>query len=359
MKPTLQEIFTTVFNPDPMDLFSVMVDVPTATVADTPDWKDRRELAAEWVEELATTGFHTLPLIDFDATGGNNADLPALVRMNGETAALKDALAPATVIIALTQYSATAPLHGMLNYRNDLRVASMPRFARRMMDSAMCADYRDVSRKAHMLADCLTRARQAHVVFSAENASLTFDLRHRTGFADGGLCHPSMAPTLINLPSGEGFIAPYEGERAGDSSQTEGLIPVFCTKHKETVWFTVKQNRISCVDGPARSARHFNDLFEVDAARRNIAELGLGCNDAAVVWGNVLEDEKAGFHWAFGRSEHIGGITGPECFTDPRHVIHSDVVYARQCPIHIKSMDIITDSGVTDSVIRDGVYTVF
>ena len=37
--------------------------------------------------------------------------------------------------------------------------------------------------------------------------------------------------------------------------------------------------------------------------------------NAAIVTGNVLEDEKAGFHWAYGRSEHLGGVTGPDAFT--------------------------------------------
>ena len=30
----------------------------------------------------------------------------------------------------------------------------------------------------------------------------------------------------------------------------------------------------------------------------------------AEVTGCVLEDEKAGFHWAFGRSDHLGGVVG-------------------------------------------------
>src|SRR5690606_35600610 len=90
----------------------------------------------------------------------------------------------------------------------------------------------------------------------------------------------------------------------------------------------VRQNRITEINGGAYAAK-LRAHFDVDPARRNIAELGLGCNDAAVVQGSVLEDEKAGFHWAYGRSEHLGGTVGPDAFSDPAHVVHHDIVYAR------------------------------
>jgi len=40
-----------------------------------------------------------------------------------------------------------------------------------------------------------------------------------------------------------------------------------------------------------------------------------------------LQDEKLGFHIAFGRSEHFGGIIGPDDFSSPEEVIHLDRIY--------------------------------
>ena len=48
-------------------------------------------------------------------------------------------------------------------------------------------------------------------------------------------------------------------------------------------------------------------FFNENKSRRNIAELGIGCNPWAVVTGNSLEDEKVGLHIAYELSSHLGG----------------------------------------------------
>jgi len=48
-------------------------------------------------------------------------------------------------------------------------------------------------------------------------------------------------------------------------------------------------------------------FFAENDTRRNIAELGIGCNPKAVITGNILEDEKVGLHIAYGMSSHLGG----------------------------------------------------
>ena len=110
--------------------------------------------------------------------------------------------------------------------------------------------------------------------------------------------------------------------------------------------------------GKTTQAASFKAYFEEDPIRGNIAELALGCNPKAVVWGNVLEDEKAGFHWAYGRSEHLGGTIGPEQFKIPAHIVHQDIVYAKDSPIQVASLLLISADGKTRQIIRDGAYLI-
>jgi leucyl aminopeptidase (aminopeptidase T) len=86
----------------------------------------------------------------------------------------------------------------------------------------------------------------------------------------------------------------------------------------------------------------------------NIAEVAIGCNDMARVTGNLLEDEKAGFHWAYGRSDHLHGKFGAKEFSSPEKVIHLDFVYAKGNPIVCKKLVFIHPDGTGTLAIRDG-----
>ncbi len=106
-------------------------------------------------------------------------------------------------------------------------------------------------------------------------------------------------------------------------------------------------------------ATQLRAVFEQDPARTNIAEVAFGCNEWAQVTGNVLEDEKAGFHWAYGRSDHLGGTVGPDAFRRPENVIHLDTVYAQGNPIGVRRAVLITAQGKRIEVIRDGGYVLW
>ncbi|HMP74054.1 MAG TPA: aminopeptidase [Kiritimatiellia bacterium] len=350
----LPRLLRDVFDPQPGETALVIVDVPHGSIPDHQDWKDRRDMAADWQKALVELGVPTPPVLFYPATGANNGDLPLHGQLDGKTVVLHDLIAKANIVTAMTRYSATAPLSMLTRRYPKLRVASMPNVLRRMEQSALAADYTEVARKANLLADLLERAERAEITFDTGH-HVTFDLRHRHAHADDGMCRPDKQGfRLINLPSGEAFIVPYEGERPGDPSRTRGEIPL--SWKGQTCVVHVEQNRITDISGPSPAAEELRAHFDVDPARRNIAELGLGCNDRAIITGNVLEDEKAGFHWAYGRSEHLGGTVAPDAFSDPAHVVHHDIVYAPGCPITIRRLDLLDPSGQAQAVIINGAY---
>ncbi len=351
----LSRLLVDVFAPDHNDRALIMVDIPNEPEADNDDWRERRIMAQEWQAGLTALGIPTAPLLVFPATGANNGDLPETGEQDGHTVHIEQALADATIAIAMTRYSATAHLSMATRRYDHLRAASMPNVLRRMEQSALAADYKEVARKATRLAWLLNQADTAETTFSTGHR-LRFDLRYRAAHADDGLCRRDKAGfRVINLPSGEAFKVPYEGEQPGEPSRTAGQIPL--PWNGALYMLEVEANHVVGLsgDGPERGwlEAHFNR----DPARRNIAEIGLGCNDRAIITGNVLEDEKAGFHLAYGRSEHLGGVVGPETFTDPSHVIHHDIVYAKGCPVEIAKLDLITPDGTAQTVILDGHYT--
>ncbi len=350
----LKKLLLDVFAPSENETAVVLVDQPHDDLKDHDHWRERRVMAQEWRHGFESLGLTVLPLVEYEATGVHNADLPSTT-VDGMD--LAEVLAKAHIAVAMTEFSATAPLSTFAARSNgSLRVASMPGVLRRMEQSALSADYKEVARRVHILTGRLTAAISADITFTSGH-HVQFDLRHRRARSDDGLCHRGTSNPLINLPSGEAFIVPYEGEIKDDHSQTAGRIPI--QEEGETVILEVKNNRITGVQGSGEIALYLREYFDMDPARRNIAELGLGCNESAIVAGSVLEDEKAGMHWAYGRSEHLGGTVGPEAFLKPEYVVHRDIVYARDCSIGITSLSLRYEDGTEEEIMRDGLYILF
>ncbi len=361
----LEKFLIDVFAPEPGEHAAVLTDLPTPTSPDTTAWVERRKMAAEWRDGLAAlgrkAGFDVLPLVTYPATGTHGADFPREARVSGKPAEMVSILDEVSLVLALTEFSPTAALVDVCKRRpgaDVFRAASMPGIEKRMERTSLAADYAEVARRCRLLKEAFLQADRAEVTFSSGHSCL-FDLRFRVCEMDDGYLHRDKADDLpvINLPSGETFQVPYEGEKEGIPSRTAGDLPV--ARGEETVVLRVKNNHVEEVVGAGSEAARYRRYFEADPARGNIAELAFGCNDRAEVTGNVLEDEKAGFHWAYGRSDHLGGVTGIRSFRAPENVVHQDIVYARGSPITVTRAEILTAQGKRIQVIRDGDYVLF
>jgi leucyl aminopeptidase (aminopeptidase T) len=171
---------------------------------------------------------------------------------------------------------------------------------------------------------------------------------------DGLLPRFKKGVRLINLPSGETYSVPYEGEVRGAPSWTAGTIPV--VEGGELVLFHLANNRIQLVEGEGPVAQRYRGCFACDPARANVAEVAFGLNDRAEVTGNGLEDEKAGFHWAYGRSDHLGGVVGVSEFRSPETVVHQDLIYARGNPVQVTQATLHHPDGRSIAVILGAQY---
>jgi len=371
----LVEMVRRVFVPRPEEKrLALLVDLPDAKVGDDPAWRARREIALEWSRELQgraqDLGLAT-SLVLYGNVHTNNGDLPehAWIHGGGPLPAAVEDLDPATavplaqvyadhpILLAPTKFSATAPLK-MAAKRHPIRAATMPGFGAEMIPS-LRLDYTEINRRVHLLKDLLDRAEGAEFRFRHPqgDCALHLDLRHRTAHASGGLLPES--GVAGNLPSGEAYIVPYEGELPGDPSRTEGELPV--QFGAEVVRYRIAANRAVEVlsEGP-ESAREA-ELLAREPAYGNMAELGLGvlAHFGVKPIGVVLLDEKLGLHIAFGRSEHFGGQVGPSAFSTADAVVHIDRVYVPEVmpAVQVLSMHLLLAGGSRVEVLKDTAYT--
>lgn len=365
-----------VFRPRPGDrAIAVLVDLPDARTPDHAAWRTRRQMAAAWARELrearAQTGLE-VDLVLYRNVGMGNADLPERCwvhgdgelperaeELSGEPVAFEQIFATHGILLAPTQFSTTAPLK-LQARRHGFRAATMPGFSAEMIP-ALKLDYGEVNRRVGLLKDLLDRAGEARLVFRVDGARehrLRVDLRHRTAHASGGLLQEP--GTAGNLPSGEAYVVPYEGEREGDPSRTEGAMPV--QFGDEVVLYRVEQNRAVAVEPGGPAAQSEAGKLEREPAYGNLAELGLGVLSELGVGstGEVLLDEKLGLHLAFGRSDHFGGQTGAALFSSPEAVVHIDRVYidSLQPRVVVAQADLELEGGEVAPLMREGRYVV-
>lgn len=351
----------TVFAPTENDVFAILHDTPHARATENDAWRERREMASDWHQQISAIagakGFRVLPLVSFPAVAGTNADLPASADMGGAEVAFADILDEATVVLAMMEVSVTGPLiqYGMAKgSAAAFRVASMPMANRNMEDTCYLADPSELVAQGETIREEVVKAEAVEVTFSTGDVC-TFDIRHREVGVDNGYLHPDKQGfPVINLPSGEVWVVPYEGEREGDPSRTRGVIPV-AGEGDDVARFVVEQNRIVDVLGDGPRAIGLREDMEADPMRRNVAEIAFGYNRKARVTGVFIEDEKAGFHWGYGRSEFLGGTIAPKDFASPETVLHVDLPYAKECSITV-SADLISSAGTRTAILRDGEY---
>jgi hypothetical protein len=344
-------------------------------VGDDAAWATRRAIAAEWAAELhgmaGTLGFGT-SLIVYANVHTNNGDLPDtawvlgpggpppnLADLDGSRAVpMDDALRDHPMLLAVTKFSSTAPLK-VAAKKFGFRAATMPGFGEAMIP-ALRLDYLEINRRVGALKDLLDSATGAEIMFGSPQGEsrLWLDLRYRGGHASGGLLHtPGQAG---NLPSGEAYIVPYEGELEGDASGSEGTLPV--QFGGEVVLYEIKGNRAVRVISSGPESDREAALIAREPAYANLAELGLGVLAPFGIKpiGAVLLDEKLGLHIAFGRSDHFGGSVGPKDFTSPEAVVHIDRVYVPELQPDVSPLkvDLLMMDGKVVALMRDGHYVV-
>jgi leucyl aminopeptidase (aminopeptidase T) len=178
------------------------------------------------------------------------------------------------------------------------------------MKRAIHVDYEDMRKRSETIADLLTKADSAHIT-TEKGTDLEISLKGRKSVADFGIYHDK--GDYGNLPAGEAFIAPLEGESNG-TLVVDGAIAGI-GKLEEDVYIAVE-------DGLAKTIENCPQLVKIldvhGAEARNIAELGIGTNEKATITGNILEDEKVmgTVHVALGNNASFGGTVNVSVHLD-------------------------------------------
>ncbi|MBK5232838.1 MAG: aminopeptidase [Thermoleophilia bacterium] len=228
---------------------------------------------------------------------------------------IADAMVAADVLLAPTVQSLSHTAARKRASESGTRVATLPGATVEMLARVMSENMDALKVRGGRVAEILDRGTEARITCD-HGSDLTLGLEGRKAIPDAGeLTH---AGAFGNLPCGEGFIAPAtaEGTLVVDGSIAGvGLV-------SSPVRLTIEGGHLVDATGP--EGEQLMELLTVHGPDgTNVAELGIGTNEKAILTGNILEDEKifGTAHVAFGASAAIGGnIQVP---------VHLDVVSLR------------------------------
>jgi leucyl aminopeptidase (aminopeptidase T) len=240
---------------------------------------------------------------------GDGADATLAVMSERDThaaeppRAIAAAMAAADVVLAPTIQSLSHTAARKAASEAGVRIGTLPGVTEEMLIRLMNGDLEEIRRRGRAIVSAMNAGSQARI--TCENGSdFRFGLDGRNGIVDGGeLSGPG---AFGNLPCGEGFIAPVEGTGEG-TLVVDGSIAGVGLLETPTA-LTVRGGHL--VEASGKDGAALMDLLILHGEDgTNVAELGVGTNEEAILTGNVLEDEKilGSAHVAFGASGAIGG----------------------------------------------------
>ena len=214
---------------------------------------------------------------------------------------IAEAMIAADVLLAPTVQSLSHTAARKQASESGTRVATLPGATVEMLARVMSDDMEKLRRRGHRVAELLDRGTEARLTCD-HGSDLRLGLEGRVAIPDAGELTATGA--FGNLPCGEGFIAPATAE---GTLVVDGSI-AGVGKVSEPVRLTVEGGHLVGATG-AEGAKLMELLTAHGPDGTNVAELGIGTNEKAILTGNILEDEKilGTAHVAFGASAAIGG----------------------------------------------------
>lgn len=329
----LARLLKTVFAPEGGERVAILIDLEDPremeeySFLNNPDYSIQRHAHNVFHKGIkaGVLGLTGGEMFAYKITGGSNLDLPDLAYdAAGRAISLaKDVYPNYDIILAITTYSATAPLTAFAK-QYGFRGATMHGMNDIILQSGLAVDYDEVSREAEALRAGMTGADRAELDFtlSGKTYTLRLELGGQEAQKSHGLCR-GKHPDVANLPAGEVYWVPTGGE---------GQFPLKYEEDGTLGLMTVKGGRVvkaELINGNPETVKHHNAKLTADPATGELGELGLGTQELPCS-GRDIQDEKilGTFHVATGRSDHLGGHLTPDKFTDASHATHDDILFA-------------------------------
>lgn len=265
-------------------------------------------------------------LYAYRETGGSNLDLEDDVwDASGARASLRRDIYPNyDLILAITNYSATAPLTAQAKIHG-FRGATLHGLNEIILGSGLSVNYLQVSEDTEKLRYAMTWADCFELDFThLDNLfTLTIECEGQEAQKSHGLC-PRGQPDVANLPAGEVYFVPRSAEGAFPFQYEDGTVAEL-----EVSDGTIRRARFR--SGERALVEAHNCKLREDPATGILGELGFG-TQCLPFSGRDIQDEKilGTCHVATGRSDHLGGDITPDLFKNRENASHDDVLYAPQ-----------------------------
>ena len=269
-------------------------------------------------------GYSTVDFLAFKKTGGSNLDPEDKVtNQHGDDLSFEDDICPKyDIILAITDYSLTAPLTAMAKKHN-FRGATLHGVNDIILASGLAVDYEVISKQAEVFRSTLDQADSFIVNFEVDNNcfELHIHCNGQTAQKSHGLCPPGK-PDVANLPAGEVYFVPEGANGSFPFRYSDGTLAEMIVTEG-----AIKSAKLISGDQELVDAR--NVQLQQDPATGIIGELGFG-TQLLPFSGKDIQDEKilGTCHVATGRSDHLGGNLTPELFNSRLNASHDDILFA-------------------------------
>jgi len=269
-------------------------------------------------------GYSSNDFFAFKATGGSNLDPEDdLIDIEGNSLTFtKDICPNYDLILAITDYSLTAPLTAMAK-EHGFRGATLHGVNDIILNSGLSVDYEVISKQAELFRSVLDKSDAFELDFHCLGSDFTLkiDCDAQVAQKSHGLCPPGK-PDVANLPAGEVYFVPKGASGSFPFRFSDGTLASMRVSDGAIVEATLLR-------GDKELVTQRNLQLKQDPATGILGELGFG-TQLLPFSGKDIQDEKilATCHVATGRSDHLGGTLTPELFNSRQNASHDDILYA-------------------------------